>query len=294
MMGTTNKKNNGDGTTIISKNTDNETGCSNNNTTNGNIDNGSNESNISNSLSDHHYTISIIAFLVLFFLIFVAYVYFLPHHGPTATECNNTDLANAMMIELNAINNIITWCSFIVATITIIGAIAGIAIFTEFRKRIETDIDQAKKEREEFEQAINARILEIDKKIDDCCEEAKKKIQSLEITQVKQEHYFRKSIDYLYTISSSLLEKTGDTDLRDLTYHDYNITTLYSYVIDEDDIESAWILQDKKEALQNLKETGVLEDITDLEYISENDSSDEIRRLATEVIGIIKHRFGKA
>ena len=286
-MDMSNNKTNGKDNGITSGDTKNEA-------INGNNDRVNINSNQGVSSNNHHYTITIIAFLVLFFLIFVAYVFFLPHHGPTATECEDKDLVNAMMIELNAINNVLTWCSFIVATITIVAAIAGIAIFSEFRKRIDSDVNNAKTRIKTFEKTVNERIDLIDKKIDDCCEEAKQKMQSLGNAQIRQERYFKKSIDYLYTISANLSEREENSELLDILYHDLQVIRLYTYQIDQDNNESKYVSHQKKAALEYLKDNGTIDDISDLEYVSQNDSSDDIKRRAQEVIGIIKHRFNKS
>lgn len=270
-----------------------------------------------------YFAIIAIIFAVIFFLLY----HFLPHYRLIATECDKTDIANAMMIELNSINNILTWGSFIIAALTTIGAVFGIGGSIVFTKHVNEQLDNAKTERdradtnakkildnekaererfeantnilldterrkrETFEASFDERIINIELKIDECCEKAQQKMQILEKTQVMQGLYFKKSIEFLYMISSNLLEKDDNDSLRNSLYHDLQIMMLYRYEIYKDKHESATILHQKKAALDYLKDHPQKDDISDLEYVAQNDPNAEIRRRAIEVIGVIKNNY---
>lgn len=252
--------------------------------------------------------IYIVIIAVIFVVVFILLYLYLPHYKIVATEKGNTSITDAMVLELNAINNILTWGSFIIAALSTIGAVFGIGGSIVFTKHVNGQLDDAKdkigksknevqkfinEERtkiESFEETIEQKIRNIELKIDDCCEEGHKKMQILESIQIKQEHYFKKSIEYLYMISSNLTEKDDDDTLRDTLYHDLQIMWLYRYEINQDDQESTYISHLKKSALDYLEDYGKVDDIPDLEYVAKNDPNEEIRRKAIETIGVINKK----
>ncbi len=240
------------------------------------------------------YSSLIIVLLVSTVFIILAYIFFLPHHTLQAADCNKTDIANAMMIELNAINNILTWGSFIIATLTIIAAVFGIVGFVEFKKSVNKDVEKIGKITTDFTTKINSFIKDSDQTIEDYKNDIKNKIleiESFKSTIIAQVRYFNKSLEYLYTVSSILIDKDGNDELGNFLYHDLNIISLYRYEpSDNNDVSSA-ILQAKKEAIENLKDIGTLDDIVDLEIIVQNEPNEEIKRKIQELIGIIKHNF---
>ena len=242
-------------------------------------------------------------------IVSLLYIYFLPHYTLNATNQDNIDITNAMMYELNAINNVLTWGSFIIAAITIVGAVFGIAGFVQLKNNVTSAIElqksyiaDSKQDIKSFKLDVNSAIEEEKKKTENQHEETKKDIESFKqdiidrITSIEyfntsieaQARYFSKSIEYLYTTSSSLLEQSNDEHLLYSLYHDYNIISLYRVETNND---KAISLQSKKEALEILKSNGYYDDLTDIEFVSNNDPNEEIRQLAREVIGAIKNRY---
>ena len=227
-----------------------------------------------------------------------------------------------LTLAVNTVNNILTSGSILIAILTLFIALVGIFAYHDLKNDIQEKLDKGKTDvqkilgnekterekfvttvnetlceeitnRKNFETPINNRIITIEQKIDECCKEAKYKMKILEKTQIKQDIYFKKSIEYLYTISTNQLENDEDNTLRDSLYHDLQIMMLYRYEIYQDNQESDIILHQKKSALDYLMEedNGKEEDIPDLEYVAQNDPNEEIRRRAIEVIGVIKKNY---
>lgn len=72
---------------------------------------------------------------------------FLPNHTVTLSKSDNsTEIYNALAVEVNAINNILTWGSFIVAALTITAAVFGILSIGAFREETRNHIKSSKKE----------------------------------------------------------------------------------------------------------------------------------------------------
>lgn len=73
----------------------------------------------------------------------------LPNHTMQlvkSTNDNSTEIYNALTLEVNAINNILTWGSFIVAALTIAAAFFGILGVGAFRKETRNNTESSKKE----------------------------------------------------------------------------------------------------------------------------------------------------
>lgn len=229
-----------------------------------------------------------------------------------------------LTLAVNSVNNVLTSGSILIAILTLFIALVGIFAYHDlkndiqekldkenverktfensantnlenekterqrFEKNINTTLDTERTYRESFESSINEIIRNIELKIDECCENAQRKMQILERTQIMQDLYFKKSIEFLYMISSNLLEEDDDDTLRNSIYHDLQIMMLYRYEIFQDEQEAATILHQKKAALDYLKDHSLEDDISDLEYVAKCDPNEEIRRKAIEVIGAIK------
>lgn len=256
----------------------------------------------------------------------------LDEHRDLSTETNISKSPNNLLdsivfnltLAVNSINNVLTSGSIFIAILTLFIALVGIFAYHDLKNDIKEKLDEKETEIQEtisdeitkidsfitdtnnlisternsriqLETTLNSQCIEIEKKIDECCERAHQKMQILENTQFKQDLYFKKSIEYLYTISSILLENDENNSLRDSLYHDLQIMLLYRYEINQDDNESSVILHQKKSALDYLKDedNGKEEDIPDLEYVAQNDSNEDIRRKAIETIGVIKKRINK-
>ena len=73
---------------------------------------------------------------------------FLPNHTLQLVKSNDnsTEIYNALTLEVNAINNILTWGSFIVAALTIAAAVFGILGVSAFREETRNSIRSSKKE----------------------------------------------------------------------------------------------------------------------------------------------------
>ena len=179
------------------------------------------------------------------------------------------------------------------------------SIISEARDKQESSIEKSNKSNEDFKNEIKKLIEEVQKEQASSIENINKNIEvfkneinnrvstieSFSNSMVAQARYFNKSIDFLYFVSSTIIEKVNDASLRDILFHDFYINSLFQYDFDPDSNESKTILHRKKAALEFLKDKGTLEDIKDLETIAENESNEEIIRKVQELIGIIKHKF---
>lgn len=246
----------------------------------------------------------IIVILASTVFIILAYIFFLPHHTLQAADSDKTDIANAMMIELNAINNILTWGSFIIASLTMVAAVFGIVGFVEYRKSVDKEVEKLETTTTNFITTTNSKISTVEqnqasfientnKTIEKYQNEIKNKIieiESFKSSMMAQARYFNKSIEYLYMVSSNLIEKDGNEELRNLIYHGLNLMALYQNELDDCKDKPADTILEKIEAIENLKDIGTEDDIKDLKIIAQNEPNEEIRQKIYELIGIIKHK----
>jgi hypothetical protein len=120
-----------------------------------------------------------------------------PHQTvPTALD-ENGDTVNALMLEVNSINNILTWCSFIVGVLTIVAAIFGILSVSAFR-------DETRRNIETSERRINDLTQNLTNSLD---ESTSNQNTSLEA--------FQRNIDELtHNLTTTLNESISNQDTR--------------------------------------------------------------------------------
>ena len=73
---------------------------------------------------------------------------FLPNNTMSLSKSSDdsTEIYNALTVEVNAINNILTWGSFLVAVLTIATAVFGILSVSAFREETRNNIKSSNKE----------------------------------------------------------------------------------------------------------------------------------------------------
>ena len=241
----------------------------------------------------HDYNSLIIVILASTVFIIFAYIFFLPHHTLQAADSNKTDLANALMIELNAINNILTWGSFIIASLTMVAAVFGIVGFVEYKKSVNNEVEKLQATTQAYTTIVDSFINDSNQTIEDYKNDINDQIlaiESFKSSMIAQARYLNKSIEYLYIVSSNLIEKDGNTELRDLLYRGLNIIALYQNELNDYNDKPEDIILEKIEAIENLKEIGTSDDEKDLKIIAENESNEEIKQKIYELIGIIKQK----
>lgn len=225
----------------------------------------------------------------------------------SAVNINNGDSSNTIldwfMDAIGSTRSIVTWEGIIIIILIIIVYVTGIYGIKAIKKVIYIKI------------GINSeKIQRIEKTIDDVQHVINKvnfydqndysliqnDVHSLKDQFAKfndvinsQSRYFDNLINNLYHTLFSIINHTENTKqaklILDEFYHGIHIANLYrTYPTNDEERES--IIQGKIASLDYLKTNGVLEDIPDLESIVNNDSNEEIRHLAIEVIGTIKYR----
>ena len=207
---------------------------------------------------------------------------FLPDKTLTLTNStkDSTEIYNALAVEVNAINNILTWGSFIVAALTIAAAVFGIIGVTAFREETRTKLDNFKHSINDFSEKIER------------AENITNQIESIKESLVQQERYIDHTADYLFKATYSNLSLMSNQQqakqLLDSIFHELQIAILYRTSLDES--ESTNNDNSKETAFKHLEKRGTMADIPHLEYVVKHDPKEHIRRRAIEVIAIIRNR----
>ena len=203
-----------------------------------------------------------------------------------------------LTLAVNSINNVLTSGSILIAILTLFIALVGIFAYIDLKKDVTSSMDKARTDIKDFKTEISENIASdneerelFEKNIKESYQEVQQKMQFLENRQIKQTRFFKKSKEYLYTISNCLLDLSDKgEELNNELYHDLHIITLYHYEPDENSKEYADLIQEKIEAIENLKNSGTLDDIPDLEIVAKNEHNDEIRKQIQGLIGIINYK----
>ncbi len=251
---------------------------------------------------------------------------FLPNNTMSLSKSSDhsTEIYNALTVEVNAINNILTWGSFLVAVLTIATAVFGILSVSAFREETRNNIKSSNKEIDnikigltkafnEFSIDQNTRLDNLDSTIHEHINDANTRLDNFirtinentdivnrYTTQIdivrealnQQARYFDHAISYLYQATYSNISLMEDQvlaqQLLDNLYHELQITTLYSVDLDANDNPNNNI--NKIAALEYLIENGTMADIQHLDYVENHDPNEHIRRRAIEVRAIIQNR----
>lgn len=221
-------------------------------------------------------------------------------------ETSNESPIEAITLEMNSINNILTWGSFIVAILTIVAAVFGIAGFVELKSGVNNkikDFENTLKKTEDIEKEFN-RVMS--------------KYETLVQSFNAHERYTNKSIEYLYEAIYLFINNPGPNGLsgglpiapngpddgsngpvgsnqgilNDL-FHKLQILKLYRCSLDdkENEDEAKAIKHGKKTALEYLKVEGTKDDLPDLEYVAKHEQDESIKNRIHEVIGIIRFKY---
>lgn len=206
-----------------------------------------------------------------------------------------------LTLAVNSVNNVLTSGSILVAILTLFIALVGIFAYHDLKTDVNGIIEKEKTENYKFKASITKRIEGTESDINDFNnanevfkDEIKNKIieiESFKSSMIAQARYFNKSIEYLYMVSSNLIEKDGNKELRNLLYRGLNIIALYQNELNDYNGKPEDIILEKIEAIENLKDIGTLDDIKDLEIIAQNEPNEEIKRKVQELIGIINHKY---
>lgn len=207
---------------------------------------------------------------------------FLPNHTLTLPKSTNenTNIIDALTLEVNAINNILTWGSFIVAALTIAAAVFGIIGVTAFKEETRTRLDN-------FKDTINNYSDKVER-----IENIGNQIENIKGSLFQQERYIDNTTNYLFQATYTIIENMSDTtqaqQLLENLFHELQIAKLYRSSLDADNDSEIYI--HKIAAFAYLEENGTMADIPHLEYIVDYDPNKNNKRRAIEVIAIIRNR----
>ncbi|MDR2815527.1 MAG: hypothetical protein LBB62_02330 [Proteiniphilum sp.] len=188
-----------------------------------------------------------------------------PDVEKTASTTDNTGVVNSLTLAVNAINNIHAWSAAMIAVLTLIVAISGFIGYFRIRSVLKSNVAQVQKK-------INE-INEKEQEFNNCI--AQTKAQEIYIFKTNQCFY-----DALDKIANLISKKTEGKKILKEMLHNYQITSLYS----------SSVVHDKFAVLAYFQENGTLEDIEHLEHVAANDSKEEYKAWAREIIGIIRYR----
>ncbi len=241
---------------------------------------------------------------------------FLPHHTIKLSEnsvSGNATIIDALTLEVNAINNILTWGSFIVAALTIAAAIFGILGVSAFRQETRNSIKSSKKVIDDMKNTIDSFFIDVNTRLDDFQQDTNTRlndfmttiddftnsvdcytaqIDNINYTLTQQTRYFYQVINYLYQVTYSNIEQMEDQTLAqqllENNFHELQIAMLYRTNLQADEAPDVEI--NRIAALEYLEDNGRIEDIPHLEYIAQQDPNERIRNRAFEIIGRIRER----
>lgn len=189
---------------------------------------------------------------------------------------SSTGSVSDLTLVVNAVNNIITWTSIMIATLTLFIGLCGFFGYHQIKQNMEKNAIENTKIVDNKIEELNKKKKEIDKYIS--------LTQTiLEKTNI-QEKYMYKANQYLYEALDKIANQIEDTKTANAILneilHNFQVTNLYSS-------------KGKKvfAALAYLQANGTLEDIEHLEFYSSlNGNSDSNSAWAREIIGVIKHK----
>lgn len=207
---------------------------------------------------------------------------------------NTSDLT----LAVNAINNILTWGSFIVAVLTIAAAIFGILGVSAFREETKNSIKFNKNQLKSFSSKITSNtsiVKDTQKKQKDFISD----INDLKYQFSQQKRFLERASENLFQttelIAFQLQDESEAIKLLDFNNYCKNIILLYRAIMDDDDQETIIDIQDQKiNAIDFLKINGSLEDIKHLEYVANHDLNEIIKSQAKYAIGYIQARINNS
>ena len=206
--------------------------------------------------------------LIVIFLLLVKHL-INPLSDQTIVGCDPNKLA----VEVNAVNNILTWGSFIVAVLTIVAAVFGVTGFIQLKNNLENQLAQYSSIFEKAENLVNS---------------ANGLKQSLEA----QHLYIEKSNEFLFqsvfAIANQIPNKDIAKKLLKRQSHIAEIINLYRPCIKPEDI--ADVRSKKLAALFFIQANGTKDDLPHLLFVSKNDIDEVIRDKALDIYYSIKHR----
>ncbi len=233
------------------------------------------------------------------------------------SQTYTTTLINALSDAISIQNNNIDLIAIIVAIIgvflTFIGiipVIVGYFGYKEFKKEVmrrisdfSSDIkdykDVIKSDNREYEKIVNEDISRVKKEFQNEIEvingikndvvDKEKDINNLTKKQEFQNQYLKRINEYLFSITNSIVDirpksKEEEDAIRKRLYNQYYIVKVFLPWSDSptDGTEAAFM---------NLKIGGTEENLTDLQFIANNDFDEKKRKLAQETIGYIRARL---
>lgn len=185
-----------------------------------------------------------------------------PRQYPHVT--NSNDDISSLTLAVNTVNNILTFSSLVVAILTIATILIGFLGY----KRLANKID--------------GKISEIDGSIS-TIEKFGESVREMKYLLTVQQKYVNSANDYLYESTEQLVNQMDDDKSARILYEklvrNYHLTNLY-----------AWKKETRFASLAYLREQGRLEDIEHIEVVATSDIDESNRKLAGEIIGIIKYR----
>lgn len=261
---------------------------------------------------------------------------------PTET----TDFLNSIVYNLtlavNTINNILTSGAIFIAILTLFIGLVGLfgyhSLKTDTKDELYKTMTEVNGKGSELKKDINKRvdkteesIKDIRKTIEECCNDSKKQILSLNkelltlkdnidkeiqdelsgfnekitdfnkrVEQIKdsliqQARYFDQTNNCLYQMAYSSIEqmdnKAHADQLLEKIFHELQIAKLYRTNLDPD--EKSDIDIHKIAAFEYLEEYGTMEDIPHLDHVAKHDPDEQNKRRAVEVTAIIRNRSRK-
>lgn len=191
-------------------------------------------------------------------------------HPTSATSPVGLD-TNQLAVEVNAVNNILTWGSFIVAVLTIVAAVFGITGFIQIKSNLDNKLNQFSPIFEEAKGLV-------------------KSADELKQSLIAQQTYIEKSNESLmktvYAIANHIQDEVIAKELLKQQGHIAEIINLYRPCINPEDLVE--VRNKKIASLLYLQENGTSDDLPDLVFVLENDPDPDVRAKAQKVIIIIK------
>lgn len=176
-----------------------------------------------------------------------------------------------LAVEVNAVNNILTWGSFIVAVLTIVAAVFGITGFIQLRNNLQNRLDQYYPVFKEAEALVKS------------ADELKKSLAA-------QQSYIDSCNDSLirtvYSITNQIQDKDIARKIIQKQLHAAQIINLYRPCINPEN--KASVRTKKLAALLYLQQNIEDEDLTHLEFVIDNDSDSDIIKQALELALYLK------
>jgi hypothetical protein len=175
------------------------------------------------------------------------------------------DRISELTLFVNGMNNIISSFSILLGIVTIIISVAS---FLGFR-HLKNDITKEKESIQQISSGVSTMLKSFEKELESS--------KSIKIEVDLQNKYIESSNMFIYKSMMVMATKLNDKALLNDVHKKVQVIQLFT----KDPIA-------RYTALQFLSQQGSIEHLSDLEYVAQNDSNNENRKFAREIIGIIK------